>query len=94
MTENIQSVFEGVEWSTAAVLQQNADNVHRAGLSLAPLDSLETLRDIDTVEDLKEWVSMKNDDDGVDEDGHGREEHHPLLKIAQTVLDAALDEQG
>mmetsp|Transcript_14809 Transcript_14809/g.31820 ORF Transcript_14809/g.31820 Transcript_14809/m.31820 type:complete len:224 (+) Transcript_14809:46-717(+) len=50
-------IFKGVRWSTSDVLQSTVDNAAAAGIRVAPVDTLPTLRDIDTVEDLREWHS-------------------------------------
>lgn len=67
-------VFAGVQWSTAAVLAQNAAAVKAAGLRLAPLDTLPTLRDIDTAEDLRAWAAAAAGDS-------------ELLRLATTILE-------
>ncbi len=45
------------------MLQQNVENATRLGLKVAPLDTLSTLRDIDTIEDLAEWCHRHRDSD-------------------------------
>jgi len=37
------------------VLQQTLDKAARAGLQVAPIQTLPTLQDIDTVDDLRAW---------------------------------------
>lgn len=50
---------QGIEWSTPTVLAANAANARRLGLHVAPLDTLERLQDIDTVEDLRCWCARQ-----------------------------------
>lgn len=76
-----EGIFNGVTWSTSAVLQQNAANVERAGLNLAPLDTLPNLRDIDTIDDLIEWCA-------VAESGE-RPEGRTLAAIGKTAVQQA-----
>lgn len=52
-------LFEGVPWSTATVLQDTLAIAAAAGLTVAPLDTLPQLMDIDTIEDLKEWADLE-----------------------------------
>jgi uncharacterized protein len=49
------ALFRDVAWSTSTVHDTMCDRIRGAGLKLAPGDLLRTLRDIDTVDDLKEW---------------------------------------
>jgi rSAM/selenodomain-associated transferase 1 len=54
MKEGLKNVFDGVEWSTAKVLDQTKGKMRKAGYSysLLPL-----LRDVDTADDLPEaWT--------------------------------------
>jgi hypothetical protein len=48
---------QAISWSTASVLQQTISAAAAAGLRLAPPGSLPTLRDIDTLEDLRAWAA-------------------------------------
>ncbi|KAL4435253.1 hypothetical protein ABPG77_001935 [Micractinium sp. CCAP 211/92] len=52
-------LFHGIEWSTPTVLAANTANARRLGLHVAPLDTLERLQDIDTVEDLRCWCARQ-----------------------------------
>jgi hypothetical protein len=65
------------------VLQQNVDNAIRLGLKVAPLNTLHTLRDIDTMLDLSEWshrdISTKSPAAGL------------LMMVALKVLKQAED---
>jgi rSAM/selenodomain-associated transferase 1 len=47
------ALFEGVDWSTPAVLEQTITRAHATGLSVATLDALD---DIDTPADLARWI--------------------------------------
>lgn len=49
-------IFHGIEWSTGSVLAANVMNAHRLGLGVAPLTTLPTLADIDTLGDLERWL--------------------------------------
>lgn len=42
------------------MLAANVANARRLGLHVAPLDTLERLRDIDTVEDLRCWCACQH----------------------------------
>mmetsp|Transcript_7911 Transcript_7911/g.13691 ORF Transcript_7911/g.13691 Transcript_7911/m.13691 type:complete len:223 (-) Transcript_7911:307-975(-) len=48
-------LFKGIVWSTDTVLETTFANAAAAGIRVAPVDILPTLRDIDTAEDLREW---------------------------------------
>jgi rSAM/selenodomain-associated transferase 1 len=51
-------LFQGIDWSTAAVLQQTRSRATSARLSVL---ELEPLRDLDTLDDLRaEWPAVKN----------------------------------
>lgn len=50
--EHVSSLFEGVEWSTAAVLEQTVRNAEHIGLAV---EMLETLADVDEPDDLQHW---------------------------------------
>ncbi|EFJ48418.1 hypothetical protein VOLCADRAFT_91086 [Volvox carteri f. nagariensis] len=52
------SCFQDMQWSTDRVLRDTLERAAAAGLRVAPLDCLPPLRDVDTVQDLAEWVSM------------------------------------
>jgi len=51
------ALFAGIAWSTAGVLEQTLAAAAAAGLSVAPLATLPTLRDIDTRDDLLAWLA-------------------------------------
>ena len=40
-------LFEGIAWSTGKVLQQSVEHAQQAGLSVAPMEAMPTLVDID-----------------------------------------------
>ena len=44
------TVFQGIAWSTDTVLANTLEKVKLAGLSLAPLDTLPSLLDVDVIE--------------------------------------------
>jgi rSAM/selenodomain-associated transferase 1 len=64
-------LFQGISWSTDKVLEQTLAIADKQGLSIF---SLITLRDIDTGEDMKEWVQSS---EGCS---------NPILEYARTVL--------
>jgi hypothetical protein len=64
-------LFKGIAWSTDKVLEQTLKVARDQGLSVF---SLITLRDIDTGDDLKEWVRSS---EGI---------NNPILEYARTVL--------
>jgi rSAM/selenodomain-associated transferase 1 len=64
-------LFEGISWSTNKVLEQTLAIAGKQGLSVF---SLITLRDIDTGDDLKEWVRSS---EGI---------NNPILEYARSVL--------
>jgi glycosyltransferase A (GT-A) superfamily protein (DUF2064 family) len=64
-------LFEGISWSTNKVLEQTLAIAGKQGLSVF---SLITLRDIDTGDDLKEWVRSS---EGI---------NNPILEYARAVL--------
>ena len=76
-----QGIFENVEWSTAEVLKQNANNIEKAKLRLAPLNTLIKLRDIDMIEDLIEWYKAA--------EGTERVEIHELIDIGRAAMEQA-----
>lgn len=49
------------------MLARTSEKAAAAGLCVAPLDTLPTVRDVDTIEDLQEWMKSTehalNDDD-------------------------------
>ena len=49
------SMFDGVEWSSEKVLQQTLDNAQRLGYRVG---RLETVRDIDTLQDLEHYPDL------------------------------------
>eukprot|EP00798_Chlamydomonas_sp_ICE-L_P012744 gene12744-15993_t len=49
-------LFEDIEWSTPNVLAATLSRAAAIGLSVAPLDTLPRLQDIDTAEDLRSWL--------------------------------------
>lgn len=61
-----QELFQKMEWSTSRVLEQTLQRAAAAGVSVAPPDTtLPTLRDMDTVADVRLWLD-------------GSEPSHPL----------------
>jgi rSAM/selenodomain-associated transferase 1 len=64
-------LFKGISWSTDKVLEQTLTIADEQGLSVF---SLNTLRDIDTGDDLKEWVRSS---EGTS---------NPILEYARAVL--------
>jgi glycosyltransferase A (GT-A) superfamily protein (DUF2064 family) len=51
--------LQGIRWSTPAALADTLNNACRLGMHVAPLETLETLPDIDTLQDLQEWCNSK-----------------------------------
>ena len=84
--------LQGIEWSTPTVLAANLANAQRLALRVAPLDTLPTLPDVDTLEDLQRWCSRQQAQQqapgspGADEDG--------LLAVSQRVAAAAAQPPG
>lgn len=50
---------QDVPWSTERVLEVSLERAAAAGVQVAPRDSLPCLRDIDTEQDLREWMSSE-----------------------------------
>ena len=50
--------LQGIEWSTPTVLERSMANARRLGLSVAPLELLPMLPDIDTRADLEAWLNQ------------------------------------
>ncbi|CAK0762566.1 hypothetical protein CVIRNUC_002970 [Coccomyxa viridis] len=74
-------VFEEVQWSTPSVLQQSLDQAHAMGWSCAPVTSLPACQDLDTIWDVRAWMS--------------RNRNHPLCIEFEEVLSSLLtSEQG
>lgn len=69
-------LFEGIEWSSDKVLQQTLRQVKVLQLDVAPLDTLPTLRDIDTLQDLERWRSQSPPG-------------HPIEAVVDTLLNAS-----
>lgn len=60
------SVFEGVQWSSASVLQDTLAAAARIpGLRAAAVSALPTLQDIDTVQDVAAWLGASQAGSGV-----------------------------
>ncbi|NNE62540.1 MAG: glycosyltransferase [Gammaproteobacteria bacterium] len=51
-----QSLFDGVIWSSSSVLRQTLKNAEKLKLSV---DMLETVRDIDTLQDLNHYPELR-----------------------------------
>lgn len=66
-------LFSNILWSTEVVLEQNIANAQALGLSVAPIDSLPKLLDVDTIEDLVRWQRHAD-------------AAHPLALAAQQAL--------
>ncbi|GAX83437.1 hypothetical protein CEUSTIGMA_g10862.t1 [Chlamydomonas eustigma] len=56
-----EALFQGISWSTSTVLKDSLVKASTVHLSVAPLDTLPTLIDVDTIEDLKCWASSEPD---------------------------------
>lgn len=69
-------LFDGIEWSTETVCQQQLQRAQALGLQVAPLGTLPTLRDIDTVDDLQAWAKAQ--------EGAGVQQ--PLRGVVQKLL--------
>lgn len=82
------------------MLAANAANARRLGLQLAPLDTLERLQDIDTVQDLRCWCARQQGQEWKQDMQAGREEcaaddsqrhqHGQHAGSMQAVLEVAL----
>jgi hypothetical protein len=57
-----RELFRGISWSTDRVLSQTLDAAGRLGMSVKMMPQL---RDIDTVEDLREWMETAATDNPV-----------------------------
>jgi len=77
-------LFRNIAWSTSAVLEQSLAAAKEIGLSVAPLDSLPKLRDIDTVDDLKDWIGMVGARDISGEDDRR------LVELATKIVEGRL----
>lgn len=71
------ALFQGIAWSTGTVLARNASNAQGLGLTVAPLDTLPTLADIDTEEDLRRWLGGPSS---------GARTPHPVAALAKELL--------
>lgn len=71
-----ESLFQGVAWSTSAVHETMCNKIIEAGLQVAP-HLLRTLRDIDTIDDLKAWSDQCSE--------------HALLDVARSILRKTCD---
>lgn len=54
--KQLGDLFYDIGWSTEHVLQEQLENAALLGLAVAPLQSLPKLIDVDTAEDLEQWV--------------------------------------
>ncbi|GIL90956.1 hypothetical protein Vretimale_17094 [Volvox reticuliferus] len=50
-------LFQGMRWSTDSVLADTLERATSSGLRVTPLSWLPRLRDVDTLQDLAEWVA-------------------------------------
>eukprot|EP00897_Mesotaenium_endlicherianum_P002347 jgi/Mesen1/213/ME1140369C07559 len=57
LTRPLPALFEGIAWSTSDVLARSRQAACDAGLSVAPSESLPTLLDVDTADDLEHWYA-------------------------------------
>ena len=69
------ALFRGVPWSTSTVLRDSIAAANGAGLRVAPVDALPTLRDVDTRDELAAWVREAEARGG-----------HPLIRVAEETL--------
>ena len=69
------ALFRGVPWSTSTVLRDSVAAANGAGLRVAPVDALPTLRDVDTRDELAAWVREAEARGG-----------HPLIRVAEETL--------
>lgn len=74
---------QDIEWSTASVLGDTVAAAQRHGLSVAPLDTLPTLLDVDTTEDLRRWCAAQQAAAAQQQEGGGGDE---LLTVALRLL--------
>ncbi|GFR50184.1 hypothetical protein Agub_g12353, partial [Astrephomene gubernaculifera] len=54
-----EALFRGIPWSSSRVLGDTVAAAAACGLRVAPLEWLPRLRDVDTREDLEEWVATR-----------------------------------
>lgn len=89
------AIFEGIEWSTSTVLAANLTNAARLGLQVAPLSTLPKLADIDTAEDLEQWLLARGKgEEGRQQDGQqGEQAPEVLLEVAAAALVARAERQ-
>lgn len=55
-------LFENIDWSTDRVFEQTIRNIEKLGLKSS---KLEELRDIDTIEDLRNWMGKQSEDNPI-----------------------------
>ena len=60
----LSTLFDGIKWSTDTVLQETVQKAQEMDISINST-SLPTLTDIDTIHDLRAWMS-----DGIENDKH------------------------
>lgn len=54
-----ENLLQGIEWSTSTVLETTSKQCVQLGLTV-DIDSLPCLSDIDTIQDLREWLESSN----------------------------------
>ncbi|KAK9816642.1 hypothetical protein WJX72_003206 [[Myrmecia] bisecta] len=57
LTRPLGCIFKDIEWSTRDVLEHTLVRAQQSGVRVSPSNTLPTLQDIDTLQDLKSWVA-------------------------------------
>lgn len=68
------------------MLHSNASRARHLGLSVAPLDALETLQDIDTLQDLQCWCQRRQQETEEQEKAGDLTQSCTLLQVALQIL--------
>ena len=53
------AIFTDIPWSTGTVLRDSLRACDAAGVSAAPVGAMETLRDVDTADDVNAWIESR-----------------------------------
>jgi hypothetical protein len=80
MKEPRREIFRGIEWSGGTVYRDTCQKIVRAGLLYTAID---TLCDIDGIEDIRSLVSRQSPSPGT----HDKEELPRTLRLCKSILE-------